>query len=372
MSGSGAVAAASSREPDAHLVVAVELAREDEGARRRRSCARRALPGAAEREAPDLEPDGAARRAARPPSVTRAVDVGRRRRAARRRRASTVERDVGAARRAPPARQERAGDSAEGTLTVSTRQGRPNRQVRARTRRGTRAGHERHTSSDPFTAAVHRRADRAPAGRAHVRHQRRDRAPPRRAAGRRRRGPERCCATAATTSSSTSGFLRRYETFALVRLAREWDRLAASGCAVHVGRARGAGGRRPRAARGQRRVGAAPVDHARAARAALRAGRLTPSRRCSVGRCASSSGSSGRSTRSWTARRSRSEGAISARCSRSCSHKPTRSSPSSGSSTGSGTKARPRPRRTSSRATSRSCASCSGGTRSPRAAAATR
>jgi anti-anti-sigma regulatory factor len=28
--------------------------------------------------------------------------------------------------------------------------------------------------------------------------------------------------------------LRRYETFALVRLAREWDRLAASGCAVHV------------------------------------------------------------------------------------------------------------------------------------------
>ena len=29
-------------------------------------------------------------------------------------------------------------------------------------------------------------------------------------------------------------FLRRYETFALVRLAREWDRLAESGCAVHV------------------------------------------------------------------------------------------------------------------------------------------
>jgi anti-anti-sigma regulatory factor len=29
-------------------------------------------------------------------------------------------------------------------------------------------------------------------------------------------------------------FLRRYETFALVRLAREWDRLAASGCAIHV------------------------------------------------------------------------------------------------------------------------------------------
>jgi len=29
-------------------------------------------------------------------------------------------------------------------------------------------------------------------------------------------------------------FLRRYETFALVRLAREWDRLAASGCSIHV------------------------------------------------------------------------------------------------------------------------------------------
>jgi anti-anti-sigma regulatory factor len=28
--------------------------------------------------------------------------------------------------------------------------------------------------------------------------------------------------------------LSRYETFALVRLAREWDRLAASGCAIHV------------------------------------------------------------------------------------------------------------------------------------------
>jgi len=28
--------------------------------------------------------------------------------------------------------------------------------------------------------------------------------------------------------------LRRYETFALVRLAREWDRLSAAGCAVHV------------------------------------------------------------------------------------------------------------------------------------------
>jgi anti-anti-sigma regulatory factor len=29
-------------------------------------------------------------------------------------------------------------------------------------------------------------------------------------------------------------FLRRCETFALVRLAREWDRLAASGCSIHV------------------------------------------------------------------------------------------------------------------------------------------
>jgi anti-anti-sigma regulatory factor len=28
--------------------------------------------------------------------------------------------------------------------------------------------------------------------------------------------------------------LRRYETFALVRLAREWDRVAAAGCAVYV------------------------------------------------------------------------------------------------------------------------------------------
>ncbi len=29
-------------------------------------------------------------------------------------------------------------------------------------------------------------------------------------------------------------YLRRYEPFALIRLAREWDRLAASGCVVHV------------------------------------------------------------------------------------------------------------------------------------------
>ena len=28
--------------------------------------------------------------------------------------------------------------------------------------------------------------------------------------------------------------LRRYESFALVRLAREWERLAATGCTVHV------------------------------------------------------------------------------------------------------------------------------------------
>jgi len=30
------------------------------------------------------------------------------------------------------------------------------------------------------------------------------------------------------------GLLRRYEAFALVRVAREWSRLAADGCAVHV------------------------------------------------------------------------------------------------------------------------------------------
>ena len=29
-------------------------------------------------------------------------------------------------------------------------------------------------------------------------------------------------------------FLRRYETFALVRLARAWDRLVEGGCAIHV------------------------------------------------------------------------------------------------------------------------------------------
>ncbi len=29
-------------------------------------------------------------------------------------------------------------------------------------------------------------------------------------------------------------YLRRYEPFALVRLAREWDRLAGTGCTVHV------------------------------------------------------------------------------------------------------------------------------------------
>jgi anti-anti-sigma regulatory factor len=30
------------------------------------------------------------------------------------------------------------------------------------------------------------------------------------------------------------GYLRRYETFALVRLAREWDRLAEAGCSIYV------------------------------------------------------------------------------------------------------------------------------------------
>jgi|SRR5215211_4168684 len=30
------------------------------------------------------------------------------------------------------------------------------------------------------------------------------------------------------------GYVRRYETFALVRLAREWDRLVSAGCAIHV------------------------------------------------------------------------------------------------------------------------------------------
>jgi len=29
-------------------------------------------------------------------------------------------------------------------------------------------------------------------------------------------------------------YLRRYETFALVRLAREWERLAADGCSIYV------------------------------------------------------------------------------------------------------------------------------------------
>ena len=29
-------------------------------------------------------------------------------------------------------------------------------------------------------------------------------------------------------------YLRRYETFALVRLAREWDQLAGAGCTVHI------------------------------------------------------------------------------------------------------------------------------------------
>ena len=50
-------------------------------------------------------------------------------------------------------------------------------------------------------------------------------------------------------------YLRRYETFALVRLAREWDRLADADCAVHVVRPRAARGARPRAARRVRRAG---------------------------------------------------------------------------------------------------------------------
>ena len=69
-------------------------------------------------------------------------------------------------------------------------------------------------------------------------------------------------------------FLRRYETFALVRLAREWDRLAASGCQIHVAAREARVVRRPGAARRHGRLGAAPLHDARAARAALRAGRL--------------------------------------------------------------------------------------------------
>jgi anti-anti-sigma regulatory factor len=30
------------------------------------------------------------------------------------------------------------------------------------------------------------------------------------------------------------GYLRRYETFALVRLAREWDRMSDAGCSIYV------------------------------------------------------------------------------------------------------------------------------------------
>ena len=73
-------------------------------------------------------------------------------------------------------------------------------------------------------------------------------------------------------------YLRRYETFALVRLAREWDRLAASGCSIHVA------AREARVVADLERLangvalGPPPLDDARAARAAVRAGRLTTSR----------------------------------------------------------------------------------------------
>jgi hypothetical protein len=61
------------------------------------------------------------------------------------------------------------------------------------------------------------------------------------------------------TSSSTSPCWRRYETFALVRLAREWDRLTRAGCAVHVA-ARETRVVADLKARGQCRLGPAPVD----------------------------------------------------------------------------------------------------------------
>ena len=71
-------------------------------------------------------------------------------------------------------------------------------------------------------------------------------------------------------------FLRRYETFALVRLAREWDRLAAARLHDPRRRARGARGRRPRAAgRDSQAWELHSLHHARAARAALRARRLS-------------------------------------------------------------------------------------------------
>ena len=70
-------------------------------------------------------------------------------------------------------------------------------------------------------------------------------------------------------------FLRRYETFALVRLAREWDRLAASGCAIHVAAREARVVADLERLAGDGRLGAPSLDDARAARAALRAGRLS-------------------------------------------------------------------------------------------------
>ena len=70
-------------------------------------------------------------------------------------------------------------------------------------------------------------------------------------------------------------FLRRYETFALVRLAREWDRLAGAGCTIHVA------AREARVVADLERLAGADgwelhsVHDARAARAALRARRLS-------------------------------------------------------------------------------------------------
>ena len=74
--------------------------------------------------------------------------------------------------------------------------------------------------------------------------------------------------TAATTSSSTSTFLRRYETFALVRLAREWDRLAPS---------RAARSTSPRARRASSPTSSGSLSEA--------AGSCTPPRRTRCARC---------------------------------------------------------------------------------------
>ena len=72
-------------------------------------------------------------------------------------------------------------------------------------------------------------------------------------------------------------FLRRYETFALVRLAREWDRLAESGCAIHVAaREARVVADLERLARHGRLGCCIRRRRSALARAALRAGRLTP------------------------------------------------------------------------------------------------